>query len=206
MKKLLGIMVLGLLWCTNTYAVKYKSLFNFYIDLPEEYILSSSLTPELIAKYSKNESEQNEIIKASRDLTDLNLEMIFTKDNMLETHKTAGSETSVYISITSFELRKWNTDWSQNCNMATKVFEKISKGRKEPIRDLRCEFFGIPNIENSSIFISYIDPSTINKFWYEHWFRLPISENFIVIDMNCEKNCKEMLPVLDHIVNSITLN
>ena len=62
MKKLLGIVVLGLLWCTNTYAVKYKSLFNFYIDLPEEYILSSSLTPELIAKYSKNETEQNEII------------------------------------------------------------------------------------------------------------------------------------------------
>ena len=69
----------------------------------------------------------------------------------------------------------------------------------------RCEFFGIPNVvypyENSSILVSYVDPNLLSKFIYEHWFRLPNSENVITIDLICEKNCKEMLPVLDHIVN-----
>ena len=209
MKKLLGIVVLGLLLSGNAYAVKYKSLFNFYIDLPEEYILSSSLTPELIAKYSKNNSEQNELIKASRDATDLNLEMIIRKDKMLQLIKPLDDE-DIHISISSFVIKKWTRDWSQNCNINSKVFENINKNKKEPMRDFRCEFFGIPNVvypyENSSILVSYVDPNLLSKFIYEHWFRLPNSENVITIDLICEKNCKETLPVLDHIINSITFN
>ena len=140
----------------------------------------------------------------------INLEMIFTKDKMLEEYIATGGGTSEYISISSFVLRKWNKDWGQNCNMATKIFKGIDKDKKRPIRDFKCEFFRIPNTEhpyeNSSILISLKDPNAVNKFFYEHWFRLPVSENVTNINLNCEKNCREMLQVLDHIVNSITLN
>ena len=55
MKKLLGIAVLGLLLSGNAYAVKYKSISNFYIDIPEEYYLSSSLSPEKILEEIKKQ-------------------------------------------------------------------------------------------------------------------------------------------------------
>ena len=63
MKKLLGIVVLGLLLIsTNTYADKKKSLLNFYFDLPEKYILTSEITAKYIENNKFSEQEKKDLL------------------------------------------------------------------------------------------------------------------------------------------------
>ena len=108
MKKLLATIVLGLLWSGNAYAVKYKSIFNFYIDIPEEYYLSSSLSPEKILEYSPNEEDRKELIAFSQRSTGLDIEVIFTKEKMLKQYKNIGGATAENIGILEIKNLKWD--------------------------------------------------------------------------------------------------
>ena len=210
MKKLLATIVLGLLWSGNAYAVKYKSIFNFYIDIPEEYYLSSSLSPEKILEYSPNEEDRKELIAFSQRSTGLDIEVIFTKEKMLKQYKNIGGATSENIAILEIKKIKWDKNWKKNCNTMKKVNEIVSKQLKEPRRSFNCEYspHGIAGqaFKNSSIFYQYIDLNAKNKVHSFFMFRHPVSKKIIEIGLTCEKNCKEMGPVFQNMIGLITLN
>ena len=209
MKKLLAILVLGLLFSGNAYAVKYKSIFNFYIDIPEEYYLSSSLSPEKILEYSPNEEDRKDLISYSKRATKDNIEMIFTKEKMLLQYKNVGGATSENIGIFQLDIR-WNKDWRKNCNDQKIIFEAMSKESKKPLKSFNCENYphkiSGETFKNSNILYQYIDPNFINDQWSAFRFRHPISEKIIWIKLVCEKSCEDMRPVFKRIIDSITLN
>ena len=209
MKKLLAIVVLGLLWSGNAYAVKYKSISNFYIDIPEEYYLSSSLSPEKILEYSPNEEDRKDLISYSKRATKDNIEMIFTKEKMLLQYKNVGGATSEVIGIFQLDIR-WNKDWRKNCNDQKIIFEAMSKESKKPLKSFNCENYphkiSGETFKNSNILYQYIDPNFINDQWSAFRFRHPISKKIIWINLVCEKSCEDMRPVFKRIIDSITLN
>ena len=209
MKKLLAILVLGLLFSGNAYAVKYKSIFNFYIDIPEEYYLSSSLSPEKILEYSPNEQDRKELLSYTQSATKDNLEMIFTKEKMLLQYKNAGGATSESIFISDNDIR-WDKDWRKNCNDQKIIFEAMSKDSKKPLKSFNCENYpqkiSGESFKNSNILYQYIDPNQINELWSSFRFRHPSSKKIISITLWCEKSCEEMRPVFKRIIDSTSLN
>ena len=209
MKKLLAIAVLGLLLSGNAYAVKYKSIFNFYIDIPEEYYLSSSLSPEKILEYSPNEEDRKDLISVSQRATKTNFEMIFTKEKMLLKYKNEGGATSENINISELE-HAWDKDWRKNCKLQKRAFEIMSKESKKPLKSFNCENYpqkiSGETFKNSNILYQYIDPNFINEQISSFRFRHPISKKINSITLVCEKSCEEMRPVFKRIIDSITLN
>ena len=209
MKKLLAIVVLGLMFSGNAYAVKYKSIFNFYIDIPEEYYLSSSLSPEKILEYSPNEEDRKDLIFHSQRASKTNFEMIFTKEKMLLQYKNAGGATQENINISEFD-HGWDKDWRKNCNDQKKIFEAMSKESKKPLKSFNCENYpqkiSGETFKNSNILYQFIDPNFINEQISAFRFRHPISKKMNSITLVCEKSCEEMRPVFKRIIDSITLN
>ena len=202
MKKLLGIVVLILLCCTNTYADKKKSKLNFYFDLPEGYILINEITSENITNYKIPKQDHRDILETAQTLNDANLEMIFNPETIVNDSQSIG--------ISSLGFKQWSKNWKENCNTVYKLKEIIFKDAKEKITNFQCNYFKHPvaaaQYQNASILTRYKDPNVQNENVYENYFRLDISEREIIISLDCKKDCNEMIQVLAHITNSITLH
>ena len=206
MKKILGIVVLGLLLSVNANAEKTKSKLGLFFELPENYILSSELTLENIGQYTATEKEKNEWVEVMNIGQPYSgTEMIFTKKIIMN-----GGD---HISLHSIKRNnnwtgeKIKSDIDNYCNERLKVLKNANKdsknkrnNEKEVIKNHKCILIDIPKYVDFSVFESHLNLANNNIVVYMSQFAMPKSDRKMTIFLSCEKHCDAMLPVYESII------
>jgi len=207
MKKLLVILVLGLLVCSNSSAEKINSLNNINFEIPDAYLLINEANIEELYKSAKDKDAKEAFGYWKNGITG-NLELIFNKDLFLNWKKYNFEFDNILITSgpsNLTELKDVNKNEKAICFVKENHLKQLNGADK--IKSHKCKLNENPKGVAWSVYQSHENHNLSNIYVYSVVFKeLEKSKVVHTILLSCGKHCEKYLPVFENLVKSITLN
>ena len=208
MKKLLGILVLGLLVWSNSLAENIKSLGNINYEIPEEYLFINKENAEELSKSAKDK-DQKEAINAFGDFAKkTDGEFVFNKDLFLNWKKYNFQFDNINVGwgpSNLTELKDVEKNEQAICMVKHDVLKRLNGADK--IKSHKCRLSEYPKGAAWSVYQFHENHNNSNIYVYSVTFK--IKENSKIVHsviLGCGKHCEKYLPVFDSLVKSITFD
>ena len=202
MKKLLGILVMVLLFNTNVFAKTYESLHNISFEIPENFVFINKNTVDELILSADNQKLKDLYLYMKQTLQTNPIELIFNLDLVNQ---------GMYdnIAISSSESNLVNLKDVANNEKAICEVKLLSLKRlngEDKIKSHKCVLINYPkNVEWS---VQEFHQNLNNKMQNVHSITFKISKNskkITSILITCGQNCNTYLPALNKIVNTANL-
>ena len=200
MKKLLAIIVLGLLWCNVSFAEKIKSVHGFNYEMLDEYRLLNNWNIKDSMKLADVLADDNKkkMLEAMLQQFDMReMDILFYKDF-------GGDNIAISSAKTRSDAMINDTNIEMFCDNQLKMIEGMSKKKVE---QYECSLYQNPKISVWSVFTSYKNvftryPTHMYTVEFVHSTNL---KKRIVLALTCgPKYCEKLLPDFYKLVSTIT--
>ena len=207
MKKFLGILVLGLLVCSNSFAEKINSLNNINFEIPDTYLLISEANIEELYKSEKDKDAKEAFGYWKNGITG-NLELIFNKDLFLNWKKYNFQFDNISVSwgpSNLTELKDVGKNEKAICIVKHDFLKELNGADK--IKSHKCKLSEYPKGAAWSVYQFHENHNNSNIYVYSVAFKIKENSKIMhTVILGCGKHCEKYLPAFDSLVESITFN
>ena len=198
MKKTLVILVLFSSF--SLVAKEYKTLFQFKINIPENYFGVNEFTMDQITEFLKKETDIN-ISEWKSLLVETNIkggEFFYNRNDIETLELSFINNMSIFGTNTPYEKTSQN-DLIEFCPFYEKYLTKLANKK---VTQLQCSISPNPGIKGNSVYVEHIGMQPdIATMQYIFWIN---NNDMISVTLTCDfYNCAQDRVVFNNLVSSI---
>ncbi len=158
MKKLLGILVLGLLWCNTAFAERVKSIHGFSFELPNGFIIMNNFNIKdsiALAEALKDENRKKMLEALEKQFQIKDFDYLFFE-------KGGGDNIGITSMVTKSNATVQQSNIEVFCDAQLQMITDMSKKlHKKKVSEYNCDIYKYPNGSKWSVITSYTNVFTI---------------------------------------------
>ena len=196
MKRLLAIVVLGLLMSGNSFAEIVKSIHGFSYKLPANYKLVNNINIEDLKKLPATDGVKGLMDAYGKQMQTMKLEYLFYKDG--------GGDN---IGLTTVQAKDGVVDATNIKSFCDQQLKILENAAKEKLEGYNCDLSKYPKGSSWAVYSSYVNPFTkypTSIFQVEFTNKLYKGKRFIVGLVCGPKYCVKLVDDLFNVVESIS--
>ena len=196
MKRLLAIVVLGLLMSGNSFAEIVKSIHGFSYKLPANYKLVNNINIEDLKKLPATDGVKGLMDAYGKQMQTMKLEYLFYKD--------WGGDN---IGLTTVQAKDGVVDATNIKSFCDQQLKILENAAKEKLEGYNCDLSKYPKGSSWAVYSSYVNPFTkypTSIFQVEFTNKLYKGKRFIVGLVCGPKYCVKLVDDLFNVVESIS--
>ena len=195
MKKLLAIVVLGLLVSENVYAELVKSIHGFHYEMPDNYKRVNNINIEDVKKLNTNDANKRLMDAFEKQMQNIEMEYLFYKD--------WGGDNISMISAPSPAGMINSSNVKNFCDQNLKILENAAQKKLE---GFDCRLSKYPKNSSWAVYTSYPNPFTnypTSLFQVEFANNIKKDKRFVVGLVCGPKYCDKLTEDFSSIIESI---
>ena len=203
MKKVILIVVLGLLWCNVGFAEKIESLNNMTFQLPEGFLFINKLTIDKLIVSAETKQFKDLYLQIKSTLGEGTLEYIFDKELFQN-----GKFDNITISSSATRLAELkDVANNEKAICAVKLAHLKSLNGDDKIKSHKCAVIKYPKGAAWSVQEFHENLNNQMKNAYAVTFKISESSKKIhSIIITCGQYCNKYLPAFNEIIGSAILD